>query len=381
MELTGPQGSIAASFSGKRGAFSIEVEFEVPIHGITALFGPSGCGKTTILRCLVGLERLSGYCRVAGETWQESAQGIFIPTHKRPVGYVFQEASLFPHLSVRDNLLFGVRRAANRPGNSQNFDAVCALLGLGALLEREPSALSGGERSRVAIGRALLSQPRLLLMDEPLTGLDSATKQEILPYLETLHRELSVPIIYVSHDIAEVAQLADHMIVLAGGKRIAAGTTAEMLERFDLEPVSDPFEAGVILTARVVGHEQAFHMTHLDHFGHSIVIPAVNVPLGSEVRLRIRARDVSLATQRPENISIRNILSGTIVGIAAEADSAYAEVLIDLGHARLRSRLTRASVFQLQLQTGMPVYALVKSVTFDGRPVQAPVTCTRPPFI
>jgi molybdate transport system ATP-binding protein len=375
--MSEPGGSIVASFKGTLGAFVLDVAFEVPMRGITALFGPSGCGKTTILRCMAGLQRMEGCLRVDDEIWQDSARGLFRPAHARPVGYVFQEASLFAHLSVRANLLYGARRTAHRPADGRSFDDIVGLLGVGSLLERAPALLSGGERNRVAIGRALLSQPRLLLMDEPLTGLDRHTREEILPYLDMLHRELLVPIVYVSHDIAEVVQLADHMLVLSAGRIVAAGTTAAMLERLDLEPLIDPFEASVVITARVVEQHLPFNMTRLDHFGQSIVIPAIDVPVGAEVRLRIRVREVAISTRRPEGISIRNVLSGTLVEVVEQQDTAFAEALIDLGSAKLRARLTRASVHDLDLRAGMPVFALIKSITFDGRPVRVPTTASR----
>jgi molybdate transport system ATP-binding protein len=372
--MSAQRGQIAAAFRGRLGSFALDVAFEIPLRGITALFGPSGCGKTTILRCIAGLQHLDGRLHVDGEPWQDSVARLFRPAHARSIGYVFQEASLFPHLSVRENLLYGARRAALRRDGERSFDDVVELLRIGALLERAPAKLSGGERSRVAIGRALLSGPRLLLMDEPLTGLDQQSKEEILPYLVMLQREFSTPILYVSHEIGEVAQLADHMLVLSAGKLVASGATAVVLERLDLDAPGDRFEAGVVITARVIEHEDVFRLTHLEHGGQRIVIPAIDVPVGTEVRLRIRAREVAIATQRPEGISIRNVLAGTVAEIAEEPNNAYAEAWIDLGSAKVRARLTRAAVRELGLRPGLPVFALVKSVTFDGRPVQVPTS-------
>jgi molybdate transport system ATP-binding protein len=361
---------IAAAFRGRLGTFALDVAFAIPLRGITALFGPSGCGKTTILRCIAGLQHLEGRLHVDGEAWQDSATRFFRPAHARSIGYVFQEASLFPHLSVRQNLLYGARRVASRADGGRSFDDVVALLRISALLERSPAKLSGGERSRVAIGRALLSHPRLLLMDEPLTGLDQHTKEEVLPYLAMLQREFATPILYVSHEIGEVAQLADHMLVLSAGKLVASGSTAAVLERLDLDATLDRYEAGVVITARIVEQEDALHLTHLDHHDQRIVIPAIDLPLGTEVRLRIRAREVAIATRRPEGISIRNVLAGTVADIVEEPNSAYAEASIDLGTARVRARLTRAAVRELGLKPGLAVFALIKSITFDGRPVQ-----------
>lgn len=364
--MTDIAASIHASFSGTLGSFSLEVAFETPMQGITALFGASGCGKTTTLRCVAGLQQLPGQLAVGDETWQDDARGVYLKPHERPIGFVFQEASLFPHLSVRRNLLYGARRAGpSSASEAIRFDDVIDLLGVGHLLDRDPGALSGGERQRVAVGRALLSQPRLLLMDEPLSSLDQMAKDEILPYFEALHQNLSIPIMYVSHDITEVARLADRMIILSSGRKLAEGPVQDLLERLDLQPETGRFEAGVILTARVTGHDANFKVTHLDHHGQAISMPSRDLAVGAEVRLRIRARDVSLATRKPEAISVRNILSGTIVEIVEDAETAFAETLIDIGGGRLRARITRQSVADLGLAPGTPVYALVKSIAFD----------------
>ena len=361
--------SIRAAFRGELGAFRLDVEFSVPLRGVTALFGPSGCGKTTILRCLAGLRRMPGRLAVAGRIWQDDAAGTFLPTCQRSVGYVFQEPSLFPHLSVRGNLRYGLRRSA-RAGSAQavQFGEVVELLGLASLLDRSPSALSGGERQRVAVGRALLAQPRLLLMDEPLAGLDQAAKEEILPYIETLQEQLALPVLYVSHDLREVARLASSMIVLSAGRNVCNGPVHEILERLDLDPGGGEFETGVILQARVSGHDDRFHMTSLDHHGQRIVIPGINLAVGEYVRLRIRARDVALAVAKPAAISVRNILAGTVLDARQDPDTAYAEVLVDVGGGRLRARITRDALQDLGLVAGAPVYALVKSISFD-RPV------------
>ena len=366
--MTGGDSLIAAAFEGALGAFSLNVAFEAPARGITALFGPSGSGKTTLLRCVAGLTRLPGRLTVAGEVWQDDAAGIFRKPHQRAIGYVFQEASLFPHLSVRKNLLYGAKRARGGAGPAAvGFDDVVAILGLGPLLERGPRDLSGGERQRTAVGRALLSRPRLLLMDEPLASLDSMSKEEILPYLETLHQTLSTPILYVSHDIGEVARLADRMVVLANGRKVGEGSVESTLERLDLQPATGRFEAGVVLTARVAGHDARYQLTQLDHGGQTIALPLVDIPIGSAVRVRIRARDVALAVERPSGISIRNVLHGTVAEIAAEESSAFAEILADVGGAGVRARITRASVDDLALHPGKPVFVLVKSIAFDRR--------------
>ena len=373
--MTADPHRIRAAFAGALGSFSLDIAFEAPMRGITALFGASGCGKSTTLRCIAGLQRLSGRLVVDGETWQDDGAGVFLGTHKRPIGVVFQDASLFTHLSVHKNLLYGARRA-ERSGVPPTIrsDDVIQLLGIEHLLDRAPAALSGGERQRVAVGRALLSQPRLLLMDEPLSSLDQMAKDEILPYFEALHEQLSIPILYVSHDITEVARLADRMIILSSGRKLAEGSVRDLLERLDLQPETGRFEAGVILTARVTGHDEKFSVTHLDHHGQAISMPARDLAVGDEVRLRIRARDVSLATRRPESISVRNVLSGTIMEIAEDPETAYAETLIDIGGGRLRARITRQSVADLRLAPGLPVYALVKSIAFDRETLSVAAT-------
>ncbi len=364
---------IEAAFSGNLGSFALDVAFEAPMTGITALFGPSGCGKTTLLRCVAGLSRLSGRLAAAGEVWQDDARGLFRKPHERPVGYVFQEPSLFAHLDVENNLLYGAKRAERRgAGDGLAFGDVVELLGIAPLLGRATATLSGGERQRVAIGRALLSQPRLLLMDEPLAGLDRFAKDEILPYLEALHERLSIPILYVSHDIAEVTRLADRAIMLSQGRKIAEGPVEDILERLDLQPETGRFEAGVLITARVASHDERFKVTRLDHHGQTITIPYSAFAIGQQVRLRIRARDVALATQRPEKTSFRNVLAGTVAQIVEEPETAFAETLIDVGGARLRARITRDAAAELALEPGKPVYALIKSISFDRRTLAAP---------
>lgn len=359
--------TIDARFAGAVGSFALDVAFTAPMRGITALFGPSGSGKTTVLRAMAGLTRLSGRLSVGGEVWQDDVAGRHLPPHRRDIGYVFQEASLFSHLSVRRNLLYGARRAEGRQAVI-GFEEAVSLLGLERLLERGPGGLSGGERQRVAIGRALLSAPRLLLLDEPLSALDEASRADILATFERLHDALPVPAVYVSHDLAEVARLADRMVVLSKGRVIAEGEVGAILERLDLAPATGRFEAGVVLTASVVGHDPAYQLTRLDLAGQAVSIPRVAVAVGETVRLRIRARDVALATAPPDGISIRNRLAGRIVEIAATEATPYAETLVEIADGvRLRSRVTRESVADLGLAVGTPVFALVKTISFDGR--------------
>lgn len=367
--------AIDIAFKGSVGAFDLDVAFALPNSGVTALFGPSGCGKTTILRCIAGLAHLGGHIRRDGDIWQDDAAGRFLAPHKRPVGYVFQEQNLFPHLSVRDNLLFGHRRALGRftPPPSA-FDEIVDMLGCRHLLDRGTGRLSGGERQRIAVGRALLAQPSILLMDEPLSALDRDTKEDFLSYLETVHRTLSIPVLYVSHDIAEVSRLAERIVVLSRGRIVAEGDTDEVLERLDLHPHTGRFEASVMIPARIVGTDDAFQLTQLEHAGQPMWVPQFDGTVGEDVRLRIRARDVALSLERPTGISIRNILAGTVVEIREEPETAFAEALIDIGAARLRARITRATVADLALTPGQPVHALIKAITFDRRNIQPVAT-------
>lgn len=346
------------------GEFRLDASFEAPGRGVTALFGHSGSGKTTLLRCLAGLERASdGYLEVNGEIWQDDAKGLHLPTHCRQLGYVFQEASLFSHLNVRRNLEYGWKRipaVQRRVG----FDQAVELLGIGHLLDRSPAHLSGGERQRVAIARALLSSPRLLLMDEPLAALDLASKKDILPYLERLHNELSIPVIYVSHSPDEVARLADHMVLMDRGKTVASGPLHAMLARLDL-PLAHGDEAGVVVDTVIGRHDDAFHLTRLDYSGGSISVARQTHAPGHPIRLRIHARDVSLALGRHDDSSILNILPAQVVEIADENPS-QVMVRLDTGGVPLLARVTRKSCTMLNLQPGTSVFAQVKSIALLG---------------
>ena len=352
-------------------SLTLTVTEDLALDGITALFGPSGSGKTTLLRIIAGLDRdATGRVALGDDVWQDDARGAFVPPHKRGVGYVFQDARLFSHLSVAENLRYAERRSRTQRLRI-DFDDVVAALDLAPLLDRRPAGLSGGEKQRVAIGRTLLTRPRLLLMDEPLAALDAKRKAAILPYVERLPEAFGVPIIYVTHAIAEATQISARMVLLSGGQVSATGSVTEVMERLDLYPMTGRFEAGAVLTTQVAAHDPSFMLTNLDLAGQRIVIPALDLPLGTEVRLRIRARDVTLATEKPSRISIRNILSGTVAEVAEEADTAYAEVLVDLGGAHIRARLTRHAVADLALAPGRPVFALIKSVAIDRRMIAA----------
>lgn len=351
--------NIRAHFALQLENFALDAVFVAPAVGVTALFGPSGSGKTTLLRCIAGLERALGNLHVNGEVWQDDRQ--FVPTHKRPLGYVFQEASLFSHLSVRANLEYGYKRIAPSERKVQ-LEQVVEWLGLSHLIERNnPVKLSGGERQRVAIGRALLTSPRILLMDEPLAALDLASKQEILPYLERLHRELDIPVIYVSHALDEVARLADHIVLLQQGRVIASGALNETLARLDLHTAHFN-DAGVMIEASLAQHDETYHLTRLDFSGGSLWVGKVDQPFGSRVRARVLARDVSIATTMPHNSSITNIFKASIVEICDEGlDKVNVRMTVGESHVLL-SRITRRSRDQLGLAVGMEVFAQVKSV-------------------
>ncbi len=354
--------------------FSLRFAEALPLAGIAGLFGPSGCGKSTLLRIIAGLERNArGRVAFNGEVWQVGAGRDFVPPHRRGVGYVFQETRLFPHLSVAGNLAYAERRSRH-VGNAIRMTDVVEALDLQALLGRRTTGLSGGERQRVAIARTLLSRPRLLLMDEPLAALDYRRKGEILPYIERLPGTFGLPMIYVSHAIDEVSRLAERLILMANGAKTAVGSTTDLLSRLDLQPVTGRFEAGALLTAHLIDHDPVFRLSRLTIGDQDLLMPEVDMPPGSEVRLRVRARDVALATVRPVGISIRNILAGIVVEIRPEAETAFAETLVDVGGTRLRARLTRAAVADLELVPGKVVFALIKSISFDRRGLLPSVT-------
>jgi len=360
--MTAP-GRIEVAFRGTVGRFSLDAGFDVPAAGVTAIFGPSGCGKTTVLRCIAGLQRVAdGTCAVDGAVWQNGA--IFQPPYQRPIGYVFQEASLFAHLSVRGNLLYG----APKDAKGQSFDEVITLLGLAPLLDRAPHNLSGGERQRVAIGRALLSQPRLLLMDEPLSALDRQSKDEILPFLERLHATLALPVIYVSHDMAEVERLADHLVLMAAGRVLASGRLAALQSDISL-PLAQGREAAVSLEAVAESYDAADGLAKFSVDEGAFQVPSPPIAVGERRRLRILAGDVSLATS-PQRSTILNVLPARILS-ASESSLHEVTAVLGLGQdgngARLLARITRRSWNLLGLSEGMPVLAQVKGVALTDR--------------
>jgi molybdate transport system ATP-binding protein len=341
------------------GDFGLDVAFTAPGQGVTALFGRSGSGKTSVLRVVAGLERApQALVRINGEVWQD--EGRFLPVHSRPIGYVFQEASLFPHLSVRRNLEYGMRRVPEGQRKIPYHDVV-ELLGISALLQRATPKLSGGERQRVAIARALLTSPRLLLMDEPLSALDHAAKQTILPYLERLHDEFAIPSLYVSHDPNEVARLADHMVVLDGGRVTAQGDAATLLTRLDL-PLATYDDASALLEGFVSSHDHTYHLTWISLQGNRVAVAREDLPVGRHARVQIRARDVSLSIRAHGDTSILNILP---VRVIDTHDINKTQVLVRLqldDGQTLLSRITRRSAMGMGIHEGMQLYAQVKSV-------------------
>ena len=359
-------------------AFALDVDLTLPGTGVTALFGPSGSGKTTCLRAIAGLEHAVALRSAArrnlvvinGETWQDDAHGIFVATHQRALGYVFQEASLFAHLSVAKNIAFGQKRAAPAAGAQQKASLTQAteqaveLLGIGHLLARQPHTLSGGERQRVAIARALATRPQLLLMDEPLAALDAKRKAEVLPYLEKLHRELHIPILYVSHAMDEVARLADHLVLLEEGKVAASGPTAEVMTRLDL-PLAHGDGAGAVISAKVVSHDPGYHLTLVRFAGGDVTVPQQAVSVGQTLRIRVQARDVSLTLHRQTGTSIQNILPVTVTALSIDSPG-QVMVQLDAGGSALLARVTARSVDALALEVGKPVFAQVKGVAILG---------------
>ena len=391
---------ISARLSLARRDFTLDVALQLPERGITALFGPSGCGKTTVLRALAGLERAAGRVALGDEVWQDDATGQWQPTHRRPLGYVIQEAALFPHLDVRANLAYGRQRsaAARRPGNGAAaagfaLDQVVDLLGIAPLMARRPATLSGGERQRVAIARALATAPRLLLMDEPLAALDAPRKAEILPYLERLQRSLALPIVYVTHAMEEVARLADHLVLLDAGRVRAAGPLGQLLAQPDL-PLARQDDAGVVIAATVAEHDRAYGLSRVLFAGGSLWVGETAAAPGEAVRARVLARDVSVSRQAPLQTSVVNVLPVRLETVQADRSTALLRLRVGDGSGDglgggsgggsgdglgnppgnalsqmagaspvwLLARITRRSAEALALQPGDALFAQIKGV-------------------
>ncbi|MGD9764904.1 MAG: molybdenum ABC transporter ATP-binding protein [Candidatus Binatia bacterium] len=339
---------------------------------LTALFGRSGAGKSTLVNIIGGLIRPErGRVVVEGRTLVDTERGIFVPKHRRRAGYVFQEGRLFPHLTVRHNLLYG-RWFAPPAERQASFEHVVELLGIEHLLERRPVRLSGGEKQRVAVGRALLSSPRFLLMDEPLASLDEARKADILPYIERLRDETKIPIVYVSHMISEVARLATTLVVLSEGKVVAAGPTLEIMSRLDLITVTGRREAGAVLQSEVIAHDEEFALTTLRSPAGDLRVPILDLPIGAPIRVRVRARDVMIGIRPPQGLSALNVLEGVLAEVGPQ-NGPIVEVRIDCHGEALLARVTRRSFEQLALAPGLRVFAVIKSVALDRRTLGVPV--------
>jgi molybdate transport system ATP-binding protein len=346
------------------GDFRLAVSFRAG-EGVTALFGRSGAGKTSVVNAIAGTLRPDrGRIEINGETVFAAEKGIDVPTPRRRIGYVFQEGRLFPHLSVHQNLRYAGLFSRGTPPSE--FARVVELLGLKDLLDRRPGNLSGGEKQRVAIGRALLSSPRLLLLDEPLASLDAHRKHEVLQYIELIRDEVKVPIVYVSHAVEEVVRIADTVVLLSAGKVLAVGPAEDVMGRADLRPGEGTFEGGAVIDAKVVEQDMEHDLATLAFDGGMLTATNVDALIGEPVRVRIRARDVSIALERPQRISIQNMLQGTVAALGAER-SGIVDVTIAVGATTLRSRITARAARQLQLAPGVEVCALIKAVSLDRR--------------
>lgn len=352
------------------GALTIDAWFESPA-GVTALFGKSGAGKTSIVQMISGLMTPdNGEIIVDGTPVYDSATGVNLPPERRRVGYVFQDARLFPHMTVRRNLEYGRRRNRTETETGPAFDDVVDVLAIAPLLDRQPHLLSGGEKQRVALGRALLSAPRLLLMDEPLAALDAERKWEVLPFIDRIQRDFGTPIVYVSHSIEEILQIANTMVLVANGGVSAAGPVEEVLNRPDLLRAAGDGNAGSVIAVRVADLDTAYGIATLAFAGGDFRVTAPDLSIGENLRIRVRARDVSLATERPQNVSVLNVFEGTVADISA-APGPQVDVSVDVGDATIWSQITRKSLDDLALQTGAKVFAMVKAVAID-RPAGAP---------
>lgn len=344
---------------GSNRGFCLDVDLLLPAQGITAVFGHSGSGKTTLLRCIAGLEKpKQGQLRVRDRVWQ--GDKLFLPTHKRPLAYVFQESSLFEHLNVQDNLNYGLKRVAVPP-SKEHFNKVLELLGISPLLGRFPAKLSGGERQRVAIARALLVNPQLLLMDEPLASLDGARKQEILHYLQRLPEVFDIPIIYVSHSVDEVVRLADHLVVLDSGKVLSQGPLSELISDLDF-PLALGSDTGAVLRVKVVERDSQWHLLKANFAGGHFYLPDTGEVIGQSLRLHILARDVSLTLSEHTDTSILNRLAGTVEALEDDKEAAMTLIKLKVGQSCILARLTRRSADHLQLRPGSKVWAQIKSV-------------------
>jgi molybdate transport system ATP-binding protein len=361
---------LSVAVKKRRGSFSLDACFELPTPGVVALFGRSGCGKSTLVSAIAGLlDADSGRVALDDTVLLDTQQRLYVPPERRRIGYVFQDARLFPHLNVAANLKYGERRAP-----AQRFvtlDMVAGLLDLGSLMNRRTHQLSGGERQRVAIGRALLSQPRLLLLDEPLAALDAARRDEVLPYLETLRDQLAIPMVYVSHNFDEVLRLATYVVLMESGRTIAQGGVGDMSLNRDLRSIIGADAVGAIVDGTVLGRDASSGLMRIK-LGHGeLKVEAANGAVGAKLRVQLLARDLIVATQEPRHLSVRNILTGVITTVTSDdADSDL--VAIDIGGTLIMARVTKAATRELGLAPGLAAWALVKAVSLRGHSFAAP---------
>jgi molybdate transport system ATP-binding protein len=368
---------ISVDLKKRRDGFALDVAFQAPTPGVVALFGRSGCGKSTTIDLIAGLLAPdSGHARLDDITLFDTHAGAHVPAERRRIGYVFQDSRLFPHFTVAGNLRYGLKRT-REPEERIGFSQVVSLLGLQPLLSRRPNQLSGGERQRVALGRALLSQPRLLLLDEPLASLDVARREEVLPYLEALRDRLAIPIVYVSHQFDEVLRLATHIVLLDAGKAVAQGSPTEISLRPELRAIVGPEAVGAVVDGTIVSIDESGKLAEVQ-LGRGILrIGAGHARVGASVRLQLLARDVILATEPPHAISVRNTISGVVEEISEDDDDARL-VRVDIGGTAVLSRVTIAAVDALNLQRGKSVWVLIKAVSLRGHTFAAPVSRSAP---
>lgn len=358
--------SLVVSVSGSRGQFAYRWDFSTPLSGVTGIFGPSGAGKTSLLRVIAGLDSgAEGRIAMGDRVWLDSAKGLAVPVHRRKLGYVFQEGRLLPHLNVEGNLRFAARRASTA---ADRFAEIVDGLELRELLHRDVSVLSGGERQRVAIARALMTEPALMIMDEPLSANDIARRQALLPYLRRVVRTFAIPTLYVSHSLDEIATLTDNLLVCRSGKIVAQGPTEALLRRSDLTEVSEGWDAGAVLVATVASIDEPMEVAHLALGTQCFAVPSQGLAEGEEVRLNIHATDIALALEPPKQLSIRNILPSEVLQIDDPGVGTYANVLLATAGGQLRSRVTRLAITELRLKEGMPCYALIKAAAVEKHP-------------
>src|SRR5262245_7163946 len=355
---------LTARFDVAFPTFHLSVDLDVPAVGITAVFGQSGSGKTSLLRCLAGMERSrTGFMRLVEEVWQDESKGIFIPTYQRSIGYVFQEPRLFPHLSVRSNLTYGFKRTLQQD-RRLTFEQVVEILGIEHLLERRPHKLSGGEQQRIAIGRALLTSPRLLLLDEPLSSLDTQRKRELLPFIQRLYRELQIPIIYVSHSLNEILRLAHMVALLKNGKLLTTGTLNEVFSRLDVHRELGQQPIGAVIDGIVAEHEHEFGLTRLEFKGQSLYVPLQSTEIGEALRVHVLSSDVSLVLGTCSGqTSALNVLDATVIDMA-QVNATTVDVRLDVG-CPLVASITKKSLVALGLKPGQRLCAHIKSIALN----------------